>query len=55
MVTIFELNNAIVKIFRHGNSTAGEVGVVVESLADLNTSRRVNVTGQKGEDIILKS
>ena len=45
--TVFILDKSVKQNTRHGDSTAREEGVVVHALTDLNSSRRIDVTGQK--------
>ena len=53
MRTIVKLNESVEENASHGDGVAREVGVVVHAFADLKAGRRVGVTGQQGEDVVL--
>lgn len=53
--TILVFDQTIKEHASHGNSTTREIRVVVHAIANFNTSGRVNVASQKGENIVLKS
>ena len=53
MLTVFILNQPVKQDTSHGYSAAGEEWVVIHSIADFNAGRRVYITGEKGEDVIL--
>lgn len=50
--SIVVLDQSIVEDSSHTESSSGEVRVVVKTLSDLNTSRRINVTSQEREDVV---
>lgn len=52
--TIIIFNQTIEQDSSHGNGTTRKIRVVVHTLADFDTSGWINVTCQKGEDIILR-
>ena len=52
---IFEVNHFVVQGTRHADCAAGEVRVVVETLSYRDASRRVGVSQEEGEDIVLLS
>lgn len=52
-LTIVVLYQTIVQYSSHGNTTSGEVRVVVHALSDLDSWWGVNVTGKQGVDVIL--
>ena len=52
-LTILVLDQAVEEYTCHGDGITREVWVVVHALTDLETSRRVPVTGEEGEDVIL--
>ena len=52
--TIVILNEAVKEDTSHGNGVAGEVGVVVHAITDLETSRGIPVAGQEREDVVLR-
>jgi hypothetical protein len=53
--TVIVLDNAIKQDTSHGDGATREVRVVVHALTDLNTSGRINVTGQEREDVVRAS
>jgi hypothetical protein len=53
VLTIIVLDQTVEQDTGHGDSSTREVGVVVHALSDFNTSRRVDVTGEEGEDVVL--
>jgi hypothetical protein len=51
--SILVFYNTVEKNTGHRDSSTGEVRVVVHALTNFDTSRRVNVTRQKREDVVL--
>lgn len=51
--TIVILDKTVKQHTSHGNSTTGEVGVIVHAIPNLNTRRRVHVTGQERKHVVL--
>ena len=51
--TIIVFDQTIEKNASHGNGTTREIRVVVHSLTNFNTSRRIDVASEKREDVIL--
>ena len=52
-LTIFILNDFIVERLGHGNSTAWEVGVVIQFLPQRNAGRGITVTSQQSKQVVL--
>ena len=50
--TVIILDQTVKENTGHGDGTTGEEGVVVHALTDFNASRGVDVTSEKGKDII---
>ena len=53
ILAIVVLNKTIEQDTGHGDSVAREIWVVVHSLTDLETGRRIPVPGQEREDVVL--
>jgi hypothetical protein len=51
--TIIVFDKAIEEQARHSNSTAREVWIVVHPFAYFDTSRRINITSKKREQVVL--
>jgi len=54
MHTVFVLDQSIEKDTCHGYSPTREEWIIVHPITDFDTGRGVNVSGEKGEDIILQ-
>lgn len=52
-LTVLIFDNAIKENTSHGDSSSGEVGIVVQALTNLDSGRRVNVSSQEREYIVL--
>ena len=53
LLTILVLNETVEENTSHGNGVTREVRVVVHTVTDFETSRRVGVTGKEREDVVL--
>ena len=53
MHTVFVFDQSIEKDACHGYSATGEEWIVVHSVTDFDARRGIDITSEKGEDVIL--